>query len=208
MNVTEKRAWSYDYQVNRGASDLSKSSDRAPRVNGRRLKFCPECGGLMAVDHNGFDLFCPVCGLIDETPINEDLKQWIDPIKKKAQTEYEKRINAIIARIDPPKKSCAPHKPTDKKQLEMVMIDRRVENIVRSLQGDDIITDLKLIHGKLPNVLSSYNGRYPPIKNDQLRNSYNRFVKRQDNKIDRFIKLILKNIFDPTQKKNYSGADV
>ncbi len=180
---------------------LSGFSRSPLSVNGRRLKFCPECGGYMAVDRNGFDLFCPVCGLIDEVPISEDVVFYRErpEVKKKKQTEYEKRIELLERRFNPKKKSGTPHEPTNRKQLEETTIDRRVEDIIRSLEGEARITDLDLVHGKLPKILSIYNSKYPQITYDQLRNSYNRFKKRQNNKIDKFIKTILKTVFGPNQ---------
>jgi uncharacterized Zn finger protein (UPF0148 family) len=149
----------------------------------------------MAVDHNDFDLFCPVCGLIDETPISGDItERWTDPIKTKKQTEYEKRIKRIEARLDPQKTRGGLHKSTNKKQLEEVMIDRRVENIIKSLEGEDRITDISF--GKHKLLLDKYNSLYQLITYDQLRNSYDRFVKRQNKKIDDFIDKILSRAFN------------
>ena len=189
-------------------SGLSGFINSKHGVNGKREMFCPECKGLMARDSVRGETFCPVCGLTDERIFFEENQQepaeWDDVIRQRKQSQYERILNECEKRLNKEKIylktfSGAPHEPQDEKARSLVMIDRRIENIIKSLEGKDRITDLAF--GKHKLLLDKYNGLYQPITYDEARNSYNRFVKRQNNKIDRFIESILKNVFDPTKEK-------
>lgn len=183
-------------------SDFSNWRRPYPSIGGWQ-SFCPECQGIMEVDYHRGESVCSECGLVDNTLI---LDARPIPTKRTDNTGVYVRPNAHINpkyknKLERCKndletnniiwKSRTPYEARDKKARSLVMIDRRIEIIIKSLRGSDRIVDLGLIHGKMPIIQRIYTDKYGPITREQVRNSYNRFVDRQTERINHFIEIVL-----------------
>ena len=146
----------------------------APSMGGW-VAFCrePGCRGILEEDYFHGEYVCNECGMVDESPAfeqNNEHMRWETPA------------------------------PQDRKERSLVMIDRRIENIIKSLEGDERITDLAF--GKHALLRDKYNEIYqPPIDSNDARNSYVRFVDRQNGLIDHLANQILSACWLTDQRK-------
>ena len=173
-------------------SDLNKIPDRLPRQEatfGVSDGFCPECGGFMRSEEHG-DTVCVACGLVEAgSPV------------------FDRKEIADRARDAACEVTTHTHEPSLKQKLNSATIDRRVENIVFSLDNQDQITE---IFGgkyfiKMSSILALYNEdpiNYTPITRFQLRDSFEkRILSRREAKIDRLIEKMLTKALRPIDDK-------
>ena len=156
------------------------------------VAFCPECGGFIRSDEHG-EAICVACGLVGATP----------------RLDYNGEKARIAEAISDEKAfhRTHTHKPSVKQNLNSAKVDRRVENIVLSL--DDYDPAIEIFGGKyfikMSKLLDRYNNApagYAPITRFQLRDSLEeRIVDRSGAKIDRLIEKMLFRTFHPIDDK-------